>query len=343
MADPRFFHRNGPFDLQRLADIAGGKLADGVDPNRQIEDVATLADAGPNQISFLDNKKYADDFMRTKAGACIVTADAAMKSPSGMALIISANPYKSYAKIAAAFYPPAVPTEFRHERAVIDPSAKMGASCHIGAGVVIGKNAIIGDHCIIEENVVIKDGVTIGNQTVIMSNATLSHCVIGNRVVIYPGARIGQPGFGFAPDPVAPVKVPQLGRVIVEDDVEIGANSTIDRGAIHDTVIGPGTMIDNLVQIGHNVKTGRGCVIVSQVGIFGSTILEDCVQLGGQAGVAGHLRLGRGARVAAKSGVMRDIAPGEAVGGIPAVPVRQWHKQTANLAGLSKPKKAVES
>ncbi len=344
MADPRFHKNAGPFTLSDLARVGQAQLLPGAHMDRQFNDVATLADAGSEHVSFFDNRKYQAAFFESKAGACVVSPDYVGRGPKGMELLISNNPYKSYARIAQAFYPKQMPTESsRHESAIIDPAAKINEPCWIAAGAVIGKGVEIGAGTYIEENVVIKNNVVIGQDCHIMSGCTLSHCVIGNRVVIYPGARIGQPGFGFAPDAVAPVKVPQLGRVIIEDDVEIGANSTIDRGALGDTVIGAGTMIDNMVQIGHNVKTGRGCVIVSQVGISGSTILADYVQLGGQAGIAGHVNIGRGARVAAKAGVMRDISPGEAVGGYPAVPIKQWHRQTASLTQLSKHKKTAES
>lgn len=341
MADPRFFNRAGPFTLQQLVEIGQGALSEKSDPQRLFHDVATLESATADQLSFFDNKKYIDAFLVSNAGACVVTPEFASKAPPAMELIISKNPYKSYARIAQAFYPMAKPVGSIHKSAVIDASAKIGSDVAIGANAVIGRNVEIGAGTQIEENVVIKDGVQIGAQTIVGANATLSHCVIGSNVVIYPGVRIGQSGFGFAPDPVVPVKVPQLGRVIIEDNVEVGANSTIDRGAINDTVIGPGTMIDNLVQIGHNVRIGRGCVIVSQVGISGSTVLEDYVQLGGQAGLAGHLHIGRGARVAAKSGVMRDIEPGGIVGGIPAVPVKQWHRQSAALGNLARLKKTA--
>ncbi len=167
---------------------------------------------------------------------------------------------------------------------------------------------------------------------------TLSHCLIGARVVLHPGVRIGQPGFGFAPDASGPVKIPQLGRVIIGDDVEIGANTTIDRGSGHDTVIGAGSMIDNLVQIGHNVVLGRGCVLAGQVGISGSTQLGDLVMVGGQGGIAGHLRIGRGAQIAAKSGIMRDVAAGSVVCGIPAVPIGAFMRQTALVQRLAKKK-----
>jgi UDP-3-O-[3-hydroxymyristoyl] glucosamine N-acyltransferase len=167
----------------------------------------------------------------------------------------------------------------------------------------------------------------------------VSHAIIGVRVRIYPGARIGQDGFGFAPDPAAPVKVPQLGLVIIGDDVEVGANTTIDRGAGPDTVIGAGTMIDNLVQIGHNVQIGRGCVIVAQVGISGSTRLGDFVMVGGQVGMAGHLTIGDGARIGAQAGVISDLQPGDTVLGSPAMPIKEFHYMTAYIRRLAARKK----
>ncbi len=181
-------------------------------------------------------------------------------------------------------------------------------------------------------------GVEIGDDCLIAANVTLSHCVIGSRVVLHPGVRIGQDGFGFAPDAKAPIKVPQLGRVLIGDDVDVGANTTIDRGSGHDTVIGPGSMIDNLVQIGHNVVLGRCCILAGQVGISGSTRLDDFVMIGGQGGLAGHLHIGSGARIAAKSGLMRDVPAGETVCGSPAVPLSDFMRQTAVLHRLARKK-----
>jgi UDP-3-O-[3-hydroxymyristoyl] glucosamine N-acyltransferase len=182
---------------------------------------------------------------------------------------------------------------------------------------------------------VIGASVVLGDDVRVGANATLSHCIVGSRVRIYTGVRIGQDGFGFAPDPDAPVKVPQLGRVIVGDDVEIGANTTIDRGAGPDTIIGSGTMIDNLVQIGHNVQIGRGCVLVSQVGISGSTRLGDYVMIGGQDGLTGHLTIGDGAKIGAQAGVLRDVKAGETVLGSPSMPIREFHYLTAYIRRLA--------
>jgi UDP-3-O-[3-hydroxymyristoyl] glucosamine N-acyltransferase len=252
--------------------------------------------------------------------------------------LIAREPYKAFARAAQAFYPDAPPRPGRAPSAIIDPTAAVPEDCEIGAHVVVEAGVRLGARCRVGPNTVIAAAVELGDDCQIGANVTLSHCLIGARVVLHPGVRIGQAGFGFAPDPNGPVKIPQLGRVIIGDDVDIGANTTIDRGSGHDTVIGPGTMIDNLVQIGHNVVTGRGCILAGQVGISGSTKLGDFVMAGGQAGFAGHLTIGSFARVAAKSGLMRDVAAGETVGGNPALPIRLFMKQVAILQRLARKK-----
>lgn len=334
MADPRFFDRAGPFTLARLAEIAGAELAGGADPDRLVTDVAPLDSAGPDHLGFLDNRKYVDAFSRSRAGACLVHPDLAGRAPAGMALLVTRKPYKGYALCAQAFYPAPRPVGGVSPAAHVHPTAVIGEGTEIAPGAVVEEGAEIGAFCRIAPNAVVGRNVRIGDHSVIGANASLSHCLIGNRVVIYPGVRIGQDGFGFAMDAAGHVRVPQLGRVIIEDDVEVGANATIDRGAGPDTVIGRGSMIDNLVQIGHNVTLGPGCVIVAQAGISGSTRLDHHVVVAAQAGLTGHLSIGAGARIAAQSGVMRDIDPGSQVGGSPAVPMRQWLRQTALLGKL---------
>lgn len=336
MADPRFYRAAGPFNLGELARIAEAKIADGADPERRFKDVQPLSAAGPEDLSFLDNKRYRDDFRGTRAGAVLVHPDLAKDAPNGTQVLVSRDPYRAYARVAAAFYPLPAPEPGVHPAAHVDSAATLGRGCRVEAGAVIGANAEIGAGTAVGANAVIGLGVRIGEGSVVGPTATLSHCVIGARVILRAGVRIGQDGFGFALGPQGHLKVPQLGRVIVEDDVEIGANSTIDRGAGPDTVIGQGTKIDNLVQIAHNVRIGRGCIIVSQVGISGSTRLGDFVMLGGQAGLTGHLTIGDGARVAAQSGVMRDIAPGATVGGSPALAQREWLRAQAVLARMSR-------
>ncbi len=338
MADPRFFDRAGPFSLDALAALSGATLHDPTGGERLFVDVAPLETAGPEDLTFLDNRKYLDAFVGSRAGAAFVDERAIDKAPAGMALLIAANPYKAFARAAQAFYPLKPVAPRRAPSAIIDPAAIVPPDCDIADHVVIEAGARLGARCQIGPNTVIAAGVELGEDCRVGANVTLSHCVIGARVVLHPGVRIGQPGFGFAPDREGPVKIPQLGRVTVGDDVDVGANTTIDRGSGHDTIIGSGTMIDNLVQIGHNVVLGRGCVLAALVGISGSTRFGDFVMAGGQAGFAGHLKIGSGARIAAQSGVMRDVAPGETVCGVPAVPITMFMRQVAILQRLAKKK-----
>jgi len=338
MADPRFFQRTGPKSLDALAALTGARLADPTDGGRMVEDVAPLETAGPTEIAFLDNRKYTEAFAKSRAGAAFVIEALASRAPAGMALLISREPYKAFARVAQAFYPATPVIPGRAPSAVIDPSAIVPEDCALGANVVIEAEAKLGARCQIGANSVIGAGVELGDDCRVAANVTLSHCLIGSRVVLHPGVRIGQAGFGFAPDAAGPVKIPQLGRVIIGDDVDIGANTTIDRGSGHDTVIGPGSMIDNLVQIGHNVVLGRGCILAGQVGISGSTKLGDFVMAGGQAGLAGHLTIGSGARIAAQAGLMKDVAAGETVIGTPGVSAIAFWRQVAMMQRLAKKK-----
>lgn len=339
MADQRFHDRAGPFSLEDLARIAGAELADKASSSLMIEDVAPLDASGPTDVSFLDNARYRDAFRATEAGACIVSPEMAGDAPAGLALLLSSTPYRSYALVAQAFYPESLPEAGISERACVHPSAKIGEACVIEDGAVIGEGVEIGSKSWIEANAVIGRHVVIGPQCRIGPGASVSHAVLGTAVRLYPGVRVGQDGFGFAIDPAGHVKVPQLGRVIIGDHVEIGANTCIDRGAGPDTVIGDGTWIDNLVQIAHNVRIGKGCVIVAQSGIAGSTEIGDYCVIAAQAGVAGHLSVGKGSRIGAQSGVMRDIPAGSEVLGAPAQPVKQFMRQVAALKRLTKPPK----
>jgi UDP-3-O-[3-hydroxymyristoyl] glucosamine N-acyltransferase len=251
--------------------------------------------------------------------------------PSTAVAIVAAEPLVAWARVAALFHPVAPVRPGVHPSAVIAASACVDPTVEVGALAVIGENVTIGPRGRIGALAVIGDGVQIGRDVRIGAHVSVSHALIGERVCLYPGVRIGQDGFGFAVTPEGFHSVPQLGRVVIEDDVEIGANTTVDRGALEDTVIGAGSRIDNLVQIGHNVRVGRGCVIVAQVGISGSTVLEDQVVLAGQVGVAGHLRIGAGSRIGGQAGVMADVPPRSDFAGAPAQPVKRFFKEVATI------------
>ena len=333
LGNSRFFRRSGPFPLAVVASTARGVVEQ---VELLLEGVAPLQTAGPNEVSFLDNRRYVSALEHTLAGAVIVHPDLAARVPTTAKAIVTSEPYAAWARVAALFYPapPLSPgihrSAFVADGALIDPSAEIGPLCVIEAGAEIGPGCRIGPCA------AIGSGVIVGRDCRIGAHVSLSHALLGARVCVYPGARIGQEGFGFAYTKDGFLSVPQLGRVILEDDVEVGANTTIDRGSSQDTMIGAGSRLDNLVQIGHNVVLGRCCVIVSQVGISGSTVLGDFVRVGGQAGLAGHLRIGERAEIGAQAGVISDLGPGAKVLGSPAQPIKDFFRQIATLTKMAK-------
>ncbi|WP_135077964.1 UDP-3-O-(3-hydroxymyristoyl)glucosamine N-acyltransferase [Terasakiella sp. SH-1] len=337
MADSRFFNKKGPFTAQQLCEIASAKLV-GKD-DLIINDVASLENATSDTISFLDNRKYVESFQHSQAGLCLVHPDLVDKAPEGMTLLVTPEPYMGYAKVSSAFYPETNPAPSISPNANVSDSAEIADGVIIDAGVFVGDHVKIGEGTWLKANSAIMDGVSIGQNCIIHPNVTISHCMISNGVTIHAGCQIGQDGFGFASGAQGHVRIPQLGRVLIGDGVNIGANTTIDRGAGPDTVIGAGTQIDNLVQIGHNVQIGKGCVVVSHVGISGSTQLGNFVVIGGQAGIAGHLKIGDSVVIAAKAGVMRDVEAGQTVGGFPAIPQWKWLRQVSAIDKLTKGKK----
>ena len=333
--DRRFFARSGPLALHVIADAAGVAAGGSSHQALLFDGVAPLQTAGPSHLSFLDNRQYLGLLATTRAGAVIVHPDFAARVPASAVAIVTPEPYLAWARAAALFHPAPPLRPGAHASAVIEAGVIVDPSAEIGPLAVIGEGAEIGPGCRIGPGAIIGHGVRLGRDCRIGALASISHALLGARVYVYPGARIGQEGFGFATGPAGFVTVPQLGRVVLEDDVEVGANSTIDRGSTQDTVIGAGSRIDNLVQIGHNVRLGRCCVVVAQAGISGSTVLEDFVVVAAQAGLTGHLQIGAKARIGAQAGVMRDVPAASDVLGSPAMPVREFFRTVAFLRKLA--------
>ncbi|MCX5615498.1 UDP-3-O-(3-hydroxymyristoyl)glucosamine N-acyltransferase [Bombella sp. TMW 2.2559] len=334
--DSRFFARSGPFTLERLAEAAGAEARGNAGTDTLFEGVAPLHAAGPQHVSFLDNRRYLPLLKETGAGAVILGPAFADRVPEGCTALVSRDPYLAWSRVARLFHPVPPARAKRHPTAVIGENVIIGEQVEIGPFAVIGDGAQIGDGCVIGAHATLGDHVVLGSGCRIGSHVTLSHALLGERVILYPGVRIGQDGFGFAVGPDGFESVPQLGRVILEDGVEVGANSTIDRGSMRDTLIGAGTRIDNLVQIGHNARLGRCCIVVSQAGVSGSTEIEDFVTIAAQAGLIGHIHVGRKARIGAQCGVMNDVEAGADVIGSPAMPFREFFRNVATLRRLSR-------
>jgi UDP-3-O-[3-hydroxymyristoyl] glucosamine N-acyltransferase len=297
--------------------------------------VAGIEDAQPGEVTFLANSKYLSRLAATRASA-VIADDSITHAPC--AVLRSAQPYLAFARAVGLLTPPIWPAPGINPHAAIDPAARLGADVSVGAFVSIGARAEIGARTVLYPHVVIGPGVHVGADCVIHAHASIREgVVIGDRVTLQDAAVIGSDGFGFARRPDGShEKIPQVGRVVVEDDVEIGAHSAVDRPAVGETRIAAGTKIDNLVQVAHGVKIGRHVLLAAQVGIAGSTVLEDEVVMAGQSGATGHVRLGKGAIVSAKSAVTKDVGPGQHVAGIPAGDVAEWRESVALIRKLSK-------
>ncbi len=342
MTQPAFFPKPAGLSLGEVADMTGARLPDAALRDRRILNGAPLDRAGPTDLSFFDNPKYEADLRVTHAGACLISERFAARAPSHLVVLVVRAPHAAFVAVLRHLFPGAMRpgTLFANEGiapgAMVHPLARLEIGVSVDPGAVIGPRAEIGEGTVGGPGAVIGPDVRIGRHCSIGPQATIVHCLIGDRVIVHAGARIGQDGFGYISSAKGHEKIPQIGRVIIQDNVEIGAGVAIDRGVIRDTVIGEGTKIDNLVQIGHNVSIGRHCVIASQSGISGSVVVDDYAMLGGQVGVADHLTIGAGAMLAARSGVMENVAPGARMGGAPAVPVREWFRTVSLLRKMAR-------
>ncbi|GLH78151.1 UDP-3-O-acylglucosamine N-acyltransferase [Bradyrhizobium sp. SSBR45G] len=340
MDNRRFFDRPAGLTVAQIMSLTGAECRDAARLSHVITDVAPLELAGPNDLTFIESNKYVDALATTRAAACLMLQRFESHAPSTLILLPTERPYRAFVNVHSELYPqslrPISPFETNAiaQGSTIHPTARLGSGITVDPGAVIGPRAEIGAGSIIAATAVIGADVVIGRDCSIGAGCSITHALIGERVVIHPGCRIGQDGFGYIG--ATQQKVPQTGRVIIQDDVEIGAGTTIDRGGIRDTIIGEATKIDNLCQIGHNVVIGRHCVIVAQTGLSGSVTLEDFVVLGGKVAIASHVTIGRGGRVAGGSGVMNDVPPGTTWGGYPARPRMQWLRQLVTLARLTK-------
>ncbi|HXX02891.1 MAG TPA: UDP-3-O-(3-hydroxymyristoyl)glucosamine N-acyltransferase [Xanthobacteraceae bacterium] len=339
---PEFFPVHRELTIAEIVTLTGGKPLPGAPLDRRIGDVAPLDTAGPNDIAFFDNVKHLDELAGTRAGACLLASRFASVAPGRLVVVVTEEPYRAFVSVARALFPEALrPSSLfgasgRADGAQVHPAARIEAGVTVDPLAVIGADAEIGAGTLIAAGAVIGPCVAIGRNCAIGSGVTVQHAIIGDRVIVHPGARIGQDGFGYLPSPRGHQKIPQIRRVIIQDDVEIGANSTIDRGSTRDTIIGEGSKIDNLVQIAHNVVIGRHCLIASQTGISGSVKVGDFVMMGGQVGLADHISIGAGAMLGAKSGFMSDVPARGRWIGYPARPARQWWKMVAALRRLAR-------
>jgi len=325
--------------LSELAALVGGEVRG--DGEQAVDDIATLAAAGPRHLSFLTNPRYRAEAAASRAGALLVGPGVELADRT---LLVARDPYHALALLLGVFHPPEVRQPGVHPLAVVGRDCAIHPTAHVGALAVVGDRSRIDEGAAILPLAVVGADCRIGARTVVHPHAVLyDRTEVGRDCVFHAGVVLGSDGFGYATHEGEHVKVPQVGRVVVEDGVEIGANSAVDRAMLEETRLGAGSKIDNLVQVGHNVRIGRGCIVVSQAGIAGSTSLGDYVVIAGQAGVAGHLRLGKGARVAAKSAVFKDVAAGAQVAGIPAGDAGKWRRQQALLQRLEELQRRVRA
>jgi UDP-3-O-[3-hydroxymyristoyl] glucosamine N-acyltransferase len=341
MTEPFFFPRRAELTLGEIAALTGARPGTHCEPARRVSGIAPVDQAAPGDLCFLDSAKFTAQASICEAGACLTRERLEDLLPERVSVLIARDPYRAFVEAAHRLFPDALRPSSLFEAsreavgATVHPRARLERGVIIDPGAVIGPDAEIGAATLIGPGAVIGPNVRVGRECAIGAHCSITHALIGDRVVIHPGCRIGQDGFGYLMSASGHIKVPQIGRVIIQDRVEIGANTAIDRGAMLDTVIGEGTKIDNLVQIGHNVIIGRDCILTSQTGISGSAIIEDGVMMGGQTGIADHLTIGEGSALGAKSGVMHDVPRGARWVGIPAKPIKQFFREVAAIERLA--------
>lgn len=342
MTEPVFFARARAFSAGEVAAATGAQLLDPGLADVLVERVSALPDGGPGALVYSEGSKNAPLLAACRASAVICEAKWAGEVDPETAVLVSERPQRAFVAAVRLFYPTSMrPLPITGETGIspaahVDPSAALEPGAVVEPGAVIGAGAAIGAGTRIGPNAVIGAGCQIGRECDIGPNVTIQHALVGDHVVVHPGARIGQDGFGYLPGPAGLEKIPQIGRVVIQNSVEIGANTTIDRGAMADTVIGEGTKIDNLVQVAHNVHIGRFCVLAGMAGIAGSVKLGDGVMIGGGVGIADHLTIGAGVQLAAGSGVMKDIPPRQVWAGYPAQPMSDQMREVAILRNLAR-------
>ncbi|ANT51806.1 UDP-3-O-(3-hydroxymyristoyl)glucosamine N-acyltransferase [Mesorhizobium amorphae] len=345
MTDPVFFAPSRRYTAGEVANLTGAQLVDSGQSLISIEALAPANEGGQDALVFVDGKRNFALMQSLKAAAVLCPAEFAGKAPAGIAVLIHPRPQQAFALVGRLLFPQAAtPGPMTGETGIsphahIDPSAHVETGAIIEAGAVIGPRVSVGGGTVIAPHAVIGHSCQIGRDGYIGPGTSVQYALIGNRVIIHGGARIGQDGFGFVGGAKGPERVPQIGRVIIQDDVEIGSNTTVDRGAMSDTIIGQGTKIDNLVQIAHNVRIGRNCIIAGLSGISGSVVVGDNVTMGGGVGLADHLTIGTGAKLAARSGFMSNVPAGEIWGGYPAQPMAEAMREIAMLRKLARTRK----
>ncbi len=336
-----FFAGSAPLSVAEIIAMTDAQPRDGTDTARVLTDIAPVELASADDLSFVADAKFASALASTKAGAVFTTERYAANAPAGVAVLRVRKPYDAFVKVARQLYPSSLKpgslfgTVGIAPGAIVHPAARLGAGVTVDPGAMIGPRAVIGAGTLIGANAVIGPHVAIGSDCAIGSNCTITHAQIGDRVIVHPGSQIGQDGFGYVSGAAGHVKIPQIGGVVIGDDVEIGSGTRIDRGGIRDTVIGEGTKIDNLCQIGHNCVVGRHCIIVAQSGLSGSVTLEDFVVLGARTGIIPHITVGKGAMLASRSTVYDDVPAGAVWGGFPAKSKRAWMREVVALQKLA--------